>query len=268
MSNNDPGNQDHKNLDYPEPFEVSFDRYLNNPNRFHYGMNSGPVIASPPSSPPPPPGPNRPWAAQYLGGPQARPTVPPQHQPVGQHDRMQNIVAPPLPPPFQSGPYAGPPSSPFLAGQSAFNIPLAYETSPNSSNTGQMTLQPRRNALVPINGFIGSAASPSHHNINLFPSTPASSHRSNTGRGRGATRGSIRSGRLQPGFEWDTKALAMLAMWKDVKKKGMQVVAESGDFPGHNKQSLDNVWNARKGEARRFLDQLRREEQEERDGEA
>lgn len=60
----------------------------------------------------------------------------------------------------------------------------------------------------------------------------------------------------------------MLAMWKDVKKKGMQVVAESGDFPGHNKQSLDNVWNARKGEARRFLDQLRREEQEERDGEA
>ncbi|KAH7392157.1 hypothetical protein DE146DRAFT_634325 [Phaeosphaeria sp. MPI-PUGE-AT-0046c] len=260
MSSNNPSNQGNKNLDYPEPFDVGFARYVTDFDDLCIRVSSR---TASPSPPPPPPAQNRPWDAPYLGGPQAPSTVPgPQPQPVCLQGPTQN--RPPPPPPFQSGPYWGSTPYPFAAPVS-FNRPSAHPSSSGSSYTGQLTpSQARRNALVPTNGSIGTATPEPQHNYHqnsfkntrssstpVYSSYPTNTPTASTGRARTRQHHGIR---LQPGFEWNKESLALLCIWKDVRKKGMRVVAESGDFPGHDEQSLARVWETRKTEARRAYD--------------
>lgn len=62
--------------------------------------------------------------------------------------------------------------------------------------------------------------------------------------------------RLDQGFKWNKKSLALLAMSKLKRKKGWGYVAGKDTFPGKSGADLRAVWQSRKDEARAAYTEL------------
>jgi hypothetical protein len=64
---------------------------------------------------------------------------------------------------------------------------------------------------------------------------------------------------LRPGFAWDAASLGLLYQWETLSKKGTDVIAERGVFPGHDGASLDAAWAQHKVAAKRHYEDAKDE---------
>jgi hypothetical protein len=62
--------------------------------------------------------------------------------------------------------------------------------------------------------------------------------------------------KLKRGFRWDRNSLAQLYKWRKMNRKGSQACINTDLFPGHTKESLDEVWASRRAEAEQAYDEV------------
>jgi hypothetical protein len=112
------------------------------------------------------------------------------------------------------------------------------------------TAHPVNAASIAESGLSAAPASSNAPLIGAPPSVPSSQREDPIDSSASTTRRRRSEIKLQEGFVWDRESLALLCRWKEICKKGSQTAADSGEFPGHIKESLNYAWNTYRMEAR------------------
>jgi hypothetical protein len=137
--------------------------------------------------------------------------------------------------PSKSASAAGTPESTFTPLTHLSISSLTHVAAPQGSpNVGAFTTSPSK------------SASPGSSHGSLFNSPAASPAPAPK---TAAPKGANPLG-LYVGFEWTVDALALLAYWQHIKKKGFATIAQSGDFPGQTTEALASLYGERRVEIR------------------